>query len=339
MTKKQRLLLYGICILLFLFGFDLINTLSQGNRVEWNKFFSFYHITTLVYMTATFWLSYKLWNLVWQKRKWLQITGVVVLLYVFFIIFRYLLEEVISPLLIGHGNYFTGVTFQYYVSDNLYYASIYIVVGFLLFLLDHQIRLQKEKAAMEVITRNAELDFLRLQVSPHFLFNALNSIYALAYKKAEETPEAILQLSNLMRYVLYEKNAMVDLDQEWDMLQDFISLQAIRLNEPLQLATEKSGGINGFQIPPYLLIAFVENAFKHGILTHKDDPYKLSLSAENDHIRFISENMIGKKNKDHQKGIGLDNIRKRLDLLYPDKHRLVINHTATHFSVDLTIHS
>ncbi|TRZ45283.1 sensor histidine kinase [Robertkochia solimangrovi] len=337
MTKNQRIVLYSICILLFLFGFDLLNSLNSGKPIVWTRIFNYFILTQLLYISAIFWLSYMLWNNVWPRRKWYKIVGVILFLFTFFISFRYVIEEVISPLVLGHGNYFEGVSFQYYVSDNLYYASIYIVVGFLLFLLDYQIRLQKEKAELEITTKNAELDFLKLQVSPHFLFNALNSIYGLAYKKSDHTHEAILQLSNLMRYMLYEKNQMVSLDKEWEMLEDFIALQAIRLNLPLQLDIQKNGDTSPIMVPPYLLITFVENAFKHGKLTGTAMPFKILLEVKNNNVHFISENSNGKINKDEQKGIGLDNIKKRLELLYPNRHTLKIDQSEAFYKIDLTL--
>lgn len=190
---------------------------------------------------------------------------------------------------------------------------------------------------MEAAARRAELDFLRLQISPHFLFNALNSIYALAYKQSEKTPKALLQLSDLLRYVLYEKTNKVPLEKEWEMLQHFIALQSLRLGNKLQAKIEKHGNLNAFDIPPYLLISFAENAFKHGKLTSVENPFKISLRANNHVLCFISENKVGIKNKDDQKGIGLDNLRKRLELLYPDQHNLSVENTNDIFKVTLTL--
>ncbi|UNY98054.1 histidine kinase [Zhouia spongiae] len=337
MTKKQRIILYGICIFLFLFGFEIINNLGFGKSIQWDQLLNYYQLTSFVYITLTFWLSYLLWNKVWPNRRLMRIIGTVIALYIFFIGFRYILEEIISPLLVGHGNYSEGVTFRYYLTDNLYYASIYIGIGFLLFLLDYQIRIQKEKSEMEAAARRAELDFLRLQISPHFLFNALNSIYALAYKQSEKTPKALLQLSDLLRYVLYEKTNKVPLEKEWEMLQHFIALQSLRLGNKLQAKIEKHGNLNAFDIPPYLLISFAENAFKHGKLTSVENPFKISLRANNHVLCFISENKVGIKNKDDQKGIGLDNLRKRLELLYPDQHKLSVENTNDIFKVTLTL--
>lgn len=118
---------------------------------------------------------------------------------------RYGIEEMIYPAVIGYGNYQEGTSIQYYFLDNIYYAVIYVAIGFFLFIMDRLFTLQKQQVQLANKTREAELQFLRSQVNPHFLFNTLNNIYSLVYEKSNKAPDAVLRLSELLRYILYEK--------------------------------------------------------------------------------------------------------------------------------------
>jgi two-component system LytT family sensor kinase len=184
----------------------------------------------------------------------------------------------------------------------------------------------------------AELAFLKSQINPHFLFNSLNSIYSLAYQRSETTPEAILKLSEIMRYMLYECNDnKVDLAKEVQYLHSYIDLQKIRLGNKAFIDFKVEGTIESQQIVPLLLIAFIENAFKHGVANNPLTPIRLLIDVDEAHLHFHIQNKKHANNRDSSGGIGLNNVRRRLNLLYPGKYNLDIHDDTDTYTVELSL--
>ncbi|WP_428662808.1 sensor histidine kinase [Runella sp.] len=211
--------------------------------------------------------------------------------------------------------------------------SLPIVLAIQWFNQNNQItNLEKEKM-------QAELDLLKQQINPHFFFNTLNNLYALSLEKSDKAPEAILQLSELMRYVIYQGNQpRVAIGQEIKYLEDYIELQRLRLTVDLNVTFEKSIDDEQRQISPLLLIIFVENAFKHGIEQAENPGFLfLSLSSNRNCLTFTCINSF-EETAIQKDGIGLKNVRKRLALLYPDKHILIIEKEEGVFKAELTLY-
>jgi two-component system LytT family sensor kinase len=184
----------------------------------------------------------------------------------------------------------------------------------------------------------AELAFLKSQINPHFLFNSLNSIYSLAYQRSETTPEAILKLSEIMRYMLYECNDnKVDLAKELQYLHSYIDLQKIRFGNKAFIDFKVEGNIENQQIVPLLLIAFIENAFKHGVANNPLSPIRLLIDVDEGHLHFHIQNKKHTNNRDASGGIGLNNVRRRLNLLYPGKYNLDIQDETDTYTVELSL--
>lgn len=208
---------------------------------------------------------------------------------------------------------------------------------------DSRRREQKEKER-EVETMKAELQFLRWQISPHFLFNVLNNMVALARKKSDNLEPMLLHLSSLMRYMIYETDEKkMSLDKEAECLQSFIRLQSLRsANVTLDVDIDVSDN-TGLFIEPMLLIPFVENAFKHGIDFIEDPVIKIRLAVKNNNTlhfevsnKYIPQNNV---NKDDAHGVGLTNVQKRLNLLYGDLHSLqttLNGYYTIYLKIDLT---
>ena len=185
---------------------------------------------------------------------------------------------------------------------------------------------------------SAELSFLKSQINPHFLFNSLNSIYSLAYQKSDTTPEAILKLSEIMRYMLYECNDnKVELAKELQYLHNYIDLQKIRFGNKAFIDFEVKGEINNQYIVPLLLISFIENAFKHGIANDPIMPISLKINIEDGKLYFFIQNKKHSHNRDASGGIGLMNVKRRLDLLYPGKYNLDIRDETDTYTVQLSL--
>ncbi|MCI5082933.1 MAG: histidine kinase [Saprospiraceae bacterium] len=194
-------------------------------------------------------------------------------------------------------------------------------------------QLEADKAA-------AELKALKAQLEPHFLFNNLNSLYAMSMESDERTPEMILSISESMRYILYEcQEKEVLLEKEVRFLKNYLELQQIRLQNKDLIRLDIKGNIANQRIAPLLFLPFLENAIKHGI--HKSDsPLQVSLEVEPSHLQFRIQNRIRPKDRFLQTksgGIGLRNVQRRLDLLYPQRHELDISEQDQLFCVKLNL--
>ena len=199
---------------------------------------------------------------------------------------------------------------------------------------------ERLKNQMEKEKMVSELALLKSQINPHSLFNNLNSIYSLAVRKSEDAPKAIVKLSELMRYILYDSSAeQISLEQEVEHLQNFLDLQKLRIHREANVRFEMAGDWQGKIIAPMLLEPFVENAFKHGNIHQAGAEIALSLQVAQDRLHFLVKNTVDHQThqKDAYSGIGLANIRKRLELLYPNRHSLRIQPEKNMYSVDLTI--
>jgi LytS/YehU family sensor histidine kinase len=203
----------------------------------------------------------------------------------------------------------------------------------------HHNELQKKELVKDHF--ETELMFLKSQVNPHFLFNTLNSIYSMAVKKSDKTADTIVKLSSLIRYMLYDSNNdLVELEEELMYIRNYIELQSIRLHDDVSLQFQIEGRAEGKLIAPMLLVPLIENAFKHGIdYTVKSYVY-INITVVNDELSLRIKNSKNKQNTeqaDKNSGIGLKNVKRRLELVYPDRHVLDINESDDLYDVSLTL--
>lgn len=188
---------------------------------------------------------------------------------------------------------------------------------------------------------NAELSFLKAQINPHFLFNTLNNIYSLAVSKSDKAPDAVLKLSNIMRYITDGANeTLVPLQDETDCINDYISLQKLRLGENFPVEFLVEGNMTGKLLPPLVLMTFVENAFKHGISSHEENSVVFKIVIQDKYLHFFAQNKLFAVPRNTERtGIGIDNTKKRLRVLYPDKHLLNIEQEKGFYTVNLILYS
>jgi hypothetical protein len=187
---------------------------------------------------------------------------------------------------------------------------------------------------------DAELMYFKAQINPHFLFNTLNSIYSLALQKDDNTPEAVVKLSGMMRYVLTDASEnLVPLHKEIVYISDFIELQKIRYGETVTVNFRTGEFPEGIQIAPLILIPFIENAFKFGINPEENSAITIEIDATGKelHMKVVNFKVNLRREKEHAGGLGIENARRRLGLIYPEKHRLIINDNGKYFTVDLFI--
>ena len=196
-------------------------------------------------------------------------------------------------------------------------------------------KLEKERKAERLAS---ELKFLRSQVSPHFLFNVLTNLVSLARQKSELMEPSLIKLSDLLRYMLYETNEeKFSVTREIHYLENYIELQQLRFGEDVEVELKIQNNEPRCTIEPMLLIPFVENAFKHGIGMVKNPFIKISIEVKDQQLFFKVSNNYSPENssKDKSSGIGLANVKNRLNLLYPGKYRLLINDKAEIYTVEL----
>lgn len=227
------------------------------------------------------------------------------------------------------------------IYDNVIPHFFLVTAGAAFKLMMDYTKMQQRMVEMAKEKAEAELNFLKSQINPHFLFNSLNSVYFLIDKNNADARGALHKFSAMLRYQLYEMNGdKVPVEKEIDYLKDYIDLQKLRKDENYSVSFNCSPEVKGFSIEPLLLIPFVENAFKH-ISHHKNQLnfIKLGLGMSNGSMMFTLENSKDaiEKSTDGHSGIGLTNVQRRLGLLYPDKHKLKITNEKETFKVDLTI--
>lgn len=218
-------------------------------------------------------------------------------------------------------------------SFNLFMFIIVYVFSFALFIYEQW---QSTKEQM----LNTEISFLKAQINPHFLFNTLNSIYALTLVKSDKAPDAVVRLSGMMRYAVSEANyAQVPLSKEIGYISNYIELQKLRITEKILITYELTGEVEDKVISPFLLIPFIENAFKYGVnaAENSDIWIKVEIIGDDLHMQVENNKVFVQKDKDYGTSIGIKNTKKRLQLLYPGRHVIKIKDGKFDFRVLLQI--
>ena len=227
------------------------------------------------------------------------------------------------------------------VTTGVYLVTI-IVSAFKLLKLNLKHVEQKNKLENKILDtqlklKEQELNYLKMQIHPHFLFNTLNTMYGFALKKADEAPEMILKLSNLLDYLLYKVDKpFVLLTDDINHIKDYIELEKMRFNNTLNIDLVTENILEHTKIAPMLLLPFIENSFKHGVIKNGALSIQINISCKDNKLYFYIEN-TSKDTKSSSNGIGLENIQKRLDLLYKDNYSLNINNDNHLFKVSLIL--
>jgi two-component system, LytTR family, sensor kinase len=198
---------------------------------------------------------------------------------------------------------------------------------------------EKKAKMIEEERLTMELSFLRSQINPHFLFNTLNSIYSLALVKSDATADAVMKLSDMMRYITHDAHAdKVPLEMEIQYISHYVELQKIRLGENVKVQMHLNGSFGDYSIAPLILIPFVENAFKYGISSHEPAPVIIEISMIHNLLSMkVSNRIFPDRKAGDSRGLGISNTRQRLELSYQDHHDLSISDNGQLFMVNITI--
>lgn len=294
-------------------------------------------------VTATYLTVYGLFPWFLFRRRYLMFTVSFLLGAFFFIVLQriivfYIVQPVFFPA--------TPPTYPFWQINWFYsFTNIYLVVGFVsvVKLLEISFEQQRNTRELDREKIEAELKFLKAQVHPHFLFNTLNNLYALTLDKSDKAPEVVLKLSELLNYMLYECNEPYMLiSKEIQLIENYLELERIRYGDQLKLDFSVSGDTAGKKIAPMLLLPFVENSFKHGVSKVRKDAFvRISLDVNEHDLNFKVSNSrpIQPENDlgDYSEGIGLKNVKRRLELIYPGKYKLGLEQQENEFDILLNI--
>ena len=221
----------------------------------------------------------------------------------------------------------------------LFFANALLMFS-VTFLTSLVLRLNTRWKETEKERLSAQLDYLKTQVNPHFLFNTLNSIYSITIGKAPQASEMVNKLSQMMRYSLKEAQLnYVPLEKEINYIQNYIDLQKVRFDDSVRFNYEIKGDFSNKQIAPLLLIPFIENAFKHGVNSEQDSYIQINLNIIGNELKLkVTNNKVDiETDQEEKSGIGINNTKSRLMLIYPNNHSLKIIDSETHFTVYLTL--
>lgn len=331
--KKNKLLLYYLlawaCLVLYLYIDNVANKRGSQPYVWSNLCASFVEFTVCFFVVYPFFLK--------RKKIPLLIAGLL-LADGLFVASRYFIEEVLYLWLLGYGNYDAGVSVTHYIGDNWWRALQPILFSFVAWALVNTFKKERENEQLRNERMRAELLFLKTQINPHFLYNTLNYLYSLAYPVSDVLGEAIIKLSQLMRYMLHNSvDGMIDLQQEIDYLHNYIDIYKLRFEGNFFVDLNIKGECKGKRIAALMLIPFVENAFKHGIVDNAKAPVRLLIDVNGDNLFFSAVNAINYGDKDNSSGIGLPNIRRRLELIYPNTHKLLVMEANNAYEVTLQV--
>ncbi|UII19214.1 sensor histidine kinase [Fulvivirga ligni] len=321
----QHLSFWGASLFIITYYFSISNEIKSIDII----YSAYFHLSLvpLVYINTSLLIP-----LLLSKRKYLLYALSIPLL----LILVYYIHELVFNIIIPR------LPFDYFIvsfSDAYILTTIFCIYLFISSLLKlSKAWFQVERLHSEAT--QAQLYNLQLQINPHFLMNTLNSIYGLALKKDDKTPASILKLSEILKYVLYQKDEYIDLSLEIEIVKHYIELQQLRLKygDNVTLTIDHSI-VNDKKIIPFLLLTFVENAFKHGDLGANPSGFiSISLqSTENDIDFTIKNSYQGKKSS--TEGIGLTNAKNRLNIYYLGRHQLNIDENVDSYTIQLTINS
>lgn len=331
LQKKIGLHLLGWTLYI---GYSILGHILYNWRYEVLLLTLSQHVLHMVEFYLCYFLVFPLWM---KHKKWfVLVLGIISVMFTY-IVLRYTIEEVAFKAVFGFSNY-DSITLSYYFFDNLYWAMPGIFLGAVVWALQATLQKERENRSLKQEKTQAELAFLKTQINPHFLYNSLNYLYSLAYPVSDKLADAIIKLSDLMRYMLHEsKDGKVELQKEVDYLHNYLEIYRLRFEDNFFVNFNIQGQVNGQRVPSLVLIPFVENALKHGVVDNAAAPITINLKLEKDNLDFKVSNRINQNQKDHTTGIGLPNIRRRLELSYPGKYELEVQDDGQQYTATLKL--
>jgi two-component system sensor histidine kinase AlgZ len=338
MLQRNRVLLLHLvfwCIYLS-FNFYQINFYQQQRGYDWGRAFSFMSLQ-FIFTFSVAYVNYFLFlpRFLTHKRIGKYLFEFVIPFAVLVLLRVYIqrMLSVDSP----RAEYYDSHMYVIQVAVNMLFITIF--VSMMRFAVDW-FELEAKKKEMENEKLIAELNFLKAQINPHFLFNTLNNLYYLAYSQSANTTEVIAKLSQMMRYMIYDSNhPKVLLSKEIEYMQSYISLERLRLNNQIPIHFDIHGNTENVWITPLIFITFLENAFKHGVSNNNPKAWvDISIRLNGNQCVYTVKNskVVGAEASD-KSGIGLQNVNRRLELSYPNQYQLTVDDKPEVYSVQLEL--
>jgi sensor histidine kinase YesM len=340
----------ALYILLILFGvlaYYFTPATEKKVEVSVQKLLSFKHVLSQVitFVFIVFYYYFTLnafYKLMQQKKTFIHYLKACVIIFLVLVAYYVLSYFFLTEKKDLEKLTFGLMVFSYTVAT-FFYIGLSLLVSYFFFLWDERKQrkiLEEQKMQLEVEKSTANFNFLKAQINPHFLHNTLNFLYAKSLPYSEELSEGILTLSDIMRYALSEGNAKdgkAPLKDEIEHVRNVIKINQLRFSNKLNVQFEVEGVVNGAMIIPFVLITLVENAFKHGDLKSTDEPIDIKLKVDVNKLYFFCRNRKKSGPKELSTGIGLENIKKRLDLAYGTDYFFNVKDEEAFYTTELTI--
>lgn len=331
---KKQILIHCIGWIIFILFHELDGWMKEGDD------FQGYAITASGYILriGLFYFFYSFLGPRYLKKgKWLNLIWCILVLIGLFIGFRFFVEEIIYQVFFGFGNYYDPEFFTY-IADNWWRPLPVIMASIIAYFLKQSDADKRNQLLLEQEKTAAELSFLRGQVNPHFLFNTLHFLHTEAFRKDPELADTILQVSDILRYSIESvKDSKRKISQEIKLINNYIDIFKKRYAGQCYVEFSVSGDGLEQLVEPLLLIPFVENAFKHGKFSDEANPILFTLDVQNGKMKFDLKNKVKQQIKDKSSGIGVENVQRRLNLLYPNRHELSVNTSKEDYQLHLTL--
>ena len=337
---SKRWLLFFFCFLIFYcllhLAYDMPNIIHGSPRFMMGLASARGSMSRIADIGSAFlfaWLPYLILLHFYPRKKIGQAILCILLVLPVLFFMRYWVDEWL--MIKGSTQFKPSIRLRTYFYSHLFYIIVYAVYGVVFYFIRYAYFNEMRQKDLMLQNRESELSFLRSQINPHFLFNSLNNIYSLVYLQSPRSLEAIAGFADLLRYMLYDTLQDVPLEKEAHYIGQYIELQKLRYEKPVQANFKATGQLDKVYIPPLLLIPFVENAFKHGNVDEEE--ITIQLECDMHQTKFYCQNKKTEQQKDKTGGIGLQNVKRRLELLYPGKHRLSVLDGPVFFIVKLEI--
>ena len=337
-STQKEIALHLVFWVIYFIGYFI--TLNPDSKIVYQvESIDLFSITFLITTISTFYINYFfILKTTFKSHKLVAVLVGFVLIFTYFILCRFIFEEVLAFYLFGINNYFEGTSLPFYILDNIHWASTPILVSSALWIIINFIRTLQNQVVITEEKKQAEIQFLKSQINPHFIFNTLNNIYSLVVLKSEKSLDAIEKLSDIMRFTTYEtQKERIDIKEEISYIKSLIELESIRMAKPIQIQVEITVDNENQEIPPYIILPFVENCIKHGIIDSVENPALISIDCSKNILTILTENKTNSNLKDAHSGIGFENLTKRLEYYYPNNYNWNIEKTESHFKSKLII--
>jgi len=331
-----RLVLSYLLYYFFIEG-ALRDLLIRGQTDSFDLTRSIFSITSLFIFFLYVALSYAVLHRYYPSRKWSHCALGLIAVAMITISCRYFVEQILSELLFKQTNYPHSFGLKNYLIDNYFFAFRYITFGVIYYFVTYSLYKQRRESELVISKKNLEMALLKAQINPHFLLNSMNNIYSLVFHKSDQALPAMDNLTDILKYSLYESKDFETLGKEISIANQYIELSKLRTSFDLHYDIDYDEDVGAIQVPQHLLMPIVENVIKHGDLSAAESSAQTIINREGKQLHISSSNKVDLKLKDRSGGIGLSNLERRLQLLYESNYTMTSRIVGERYFLDIII--